>query len=249
MRASIGAAAASSDRSTRGGRAIRSTRRSAEEREPQHDKSTREEERRNGRSANSGLAYFISLAHRTPMARGDLELSFVTKITSPKNLLKALAVVVFGFLLPLLGASRCDPDSATRNSISCHTLQIRDPAATPPLTPLALAAQSEPGARARARGVGPPRVPVRGQRAVVRAERRSAPALPHARGALAQLTRRSPAPPPPRLAEVDLRPQPPQLRTPSPVITCRVQLHVSAALALYNPWTEVDRAPGANSAQ
>ena len=39
------------------------------------------------------------------MARGDLELSFVTKITSPRNLLKALAVVIFGFLLPLLGAS------------------------------------------------------------------------------------------------------------------------------------------------
>ena len=40
------------------------------------------------------------------MARGDLELSFVTKITSPKNLLKALAVVIFGFV-PLLGASGC----------------------------------------------------------------------------------------------------------------------------------------------
>ena len=159
------------------------------------------------------------------MARGDLELSFVTKITSPKNLLKALAVVIFGFV-PLLGASGCDRDSATRNSISCHTLQIRDPAATPPLTPLALAAQSEPGARARARGVGPPRVPVRGQRAVVRAERRSAPALPHARGALAQLTRRSSAPPPPRLAEVDL----PTTSTANAVsgMTCRVQLHVSA---------------------
>ena len=77
------------------------------------------------------------------MARGDLELSFVTKITSPKNLLKALAVVIFGFV-PLLGASGCARDSATRNSISCHTLQIRDPDATPPLTPLALAAQSEP---------------------------------------------------------------------------------------------------------
>ena len=101
------------------------------------------------------------------MARGDLELSFVTKITSPKNLLKALAVVIFGFALPLLGASRRARGSATRNSISCHTLQIRDPDATPPLTPLALAAQSEPGARARACGVGPPRVPVRGQRAVV----------------------------------------------------------------------------------
>ena len=161
----------------------------------------------------------------TPMTRGDLELSFVTKI-SPKNLLKALAVVIFGFALPLLGASGCDRDSATRNSISCHTLQIRDPAATPPLTPLALAAQSEPGARARARGVGPPRVPVRGQRAVVRAERRSAPALPHARGALAQLTRRSSAPPPPRLAEVDL----PTTSTANAVsgMTCRVQLHVSA---------------------
>ena len=55
------------------------------------------------------------------MARGDLELSFVTKITSPKNLLKALAVVIF-LSLPLLGASGCDRDSATRNSISCHTL-------------------------------------------------------------------------------------------------------------------------------
>ena len=70
------------------------------------------------------------------MARGDLELSFVTKITSPRNLLKALAVVIFGFLLPLLGASGCARNSATRNSISCHTLQIRDPAATPPLTPV-----------------------------------------------------------------------------------------------------------------
>ena len=67
------------------------------------------------------------------MARGDLELSFVTKITSPKNLLKALAVVIFGFV-PLLGASGCARDSATRNSISCHTLQIRDPDATPPLS-------------------------------------------------------------------------------------------------------------------
>ena len=67
------------------------------------------------------------------MERGDLELSFVTKITSPKNLLKALAVVIFGFV-PLLGASGCARDSATRNSISCHTLQIRDPDATPPLT-------------------------------------------------------------------------------------------------------------------
>ena len=182
------------------------------------------------------------------MARGDLELSFVTKITSPKNLLKALAVVIF-LSLPLLGASGCDRDSATRNSISCHTLQIRDPAATPPLTPLALAAQSEPGARARARGVGPPRVPVRGQRAVVRAERRSAPALPHARGALAQLTRRSPAPPPPRLAEVDLRRPPPQL------CERRLRYYVSCATAcvrgsrsLQSMDCEVDRARGAHTA-
>ena len=57
------------------------------------------------------------------MARGDLELSFVTKITSPKNLLKALAVVIFGFV-PLLGASGCARDSATRNSISCHTCKF-----------------------------------------------------------------------------------------------------------------------------
>ena len=40
------------------------------------------------------------------MARGDLELSFVTKITSPKNLLKALAGAIFGVALALLGMSR-----------------------------------------------------------------------------------------------------------------------------------------------
>ena len=40
------------------------------------------------------------------MARGELELSFVTKITSPKNLLKALAGAIFGVALALLGMSR-----------------------------------------------------------------------------------------------------------------------------------------------
>ena len=120
----------------------------------------REEANRNGRPSDQVRGSLTSSASSQHAdGRGDLELSFVTKITSPKNLLKALAVVSFGFV-PLLGASGCARDSATRNSISCHTLQIRDPDATPPLTPLALAAQSEPGARARARGVGPPRVPV-----------------------------------------------------------------------------------------
>ena len=59
--------------------------------------------RRRAAAADAPPTAAASPSHtqRTIMARGDLELSFVTKITSPKNLLKALAGAIFGV------ATRC----------------------------------------------------------------------------------------------------------------------------------------------